>query len=91
MRIISHFQDFLNWVFFVKIMQNKANYRPQTKLWEGNVFTPVCDSVHGGVYPSMHWTGVHRIGRQPPPRADPPLGRDLLADTPLDRPPPDGH
>ena len=24
-------------------------YRPQTKLWEGNVFTPVCDSVHGGV------------------------------------------
>ena len=23
-------------------------YRPQTKLWEGNVFTPVCDSVHRG-------------------------------------------
>ena len=23
-------------------------YRPQTKLWEGNVFTPVCDSVHNG-------------------------------------------
>ena len=23
-------------------------YRPQTKLREGNVFTPVCDSVHGG-------------------------------------------
>ena len=22
-------------------------YRPQTKLQEGNVFTPVCDSVHG--------------------------------------------
>ena len=21
-------------------------YRPQTKLWEGNVFTLVCDSVH---------------------------------------------
>ena len=24
-------------------------YRPQTKLREGNVFTGVCDSVHGGV------------------------------------------
>ena len=23
-------------------------YRPQTKLWEGNVFTGVCDSVHRG-------------------------------------------
>ena len=22
-------------------------YRPQKKLWEGNVFTPVCHSVHG--------------------------------------------
>ena len=24
-------------------------YRPQTKLREGNVFTPVCHSVHGGL------------------------------------------
>ena len=24
-----------------------GNYRPQTKLLEGNVFTPVCHSVHG--------------------------------------------
>ena len=24
-------------------------YRLQTKLLEGNVFAPVCDSVHGGV------------------------------------------
>ena len=23
-------------------------YRPQTKLWKGNVFTLVCDSVHSG-------------------------------------------
>ena len=23
-------------------------YHPQTKLQEDNVFTPVCDSVHGG-------------------------------------------
>ena len=25
-------------------------YRPQTKLGQGNVFTPVCHSVHRGVY-----------------------------------------
>ena len=26
-------------------------YRPQTKFREGNVFTPVCDSVHWGGVP----------------------------------------
>ena len=31
-------------------------YRPQTKLRKGNVFTPVCDSVHRG--------------RRTPPQAD---------------------
>ena len=31
-------------------------YCLQTKLREGNVFTPVCHSVHGGVvYPRKHW------------------------------------
>ena len=38
-------------------------YRPQTKLWEGYVFTRVCDSVHRGRwYPSMHCMslGPHR-------------------------------
>ena len=31
-------------------------YRPQTKLREGNVFTPVCDSVHKeGLWP---WGGT---------------------------------
>ena len=40
-------------------------YRPQTKLREGNIFTPVCDSVHRvGVYPSMH----HRSHGTPPGR-----------------------
>ena len=35
-------------------------YRPQTKLREGNVFTPVCDSVHrGGV---SVWGGLCREG-----------------------------
>ena len=28
-----------------------AFYRPQTKLREGNVFTPACDSVHRGCLP----------------------------------------
>ena len=32
-------------------------YRPQTKLREGNVFTPVCDSVHGGAV-SQHASEV---------------------------------
>ena len=32
-------------------------YRPQTKLWEGYVFTGVCDSVNrGGGYPIMPCT-----------------------------------
>ena len=30
----------------------RSYYRPQTKLREGNVFTPACDSVHrGGLCP----------------------------------------
>ena len=33
-------------------------YRPQTKLRKNNVFTPVCHSVHRGVYIPL--------GRQPP-------------------------
>ena len=47
-------------------------------LGQGNVFTPVCHSVHRGVYPSIQW------GRHPPPKADmPSLGRHLpQADSP---------
>ena len=40
-------------------------YRPQTKLWEGNVFTLVCDSVHrvwslsmGGLCPGVSVRGI---------------------------------
>ena len=44
-------------------------YRPQTKLREGNVFTPVCDSVYrgrGGCIPAC-------IGQEPDtPRQTPP-------------------
>ena len=38
--------------------------RPQTKLWEGYVFTPVCDSVHTGCIPTCitsYMTNQHYI------------------------------
>ena len=44
-------------------------------LGQGNDFTPVCHSVHGGVYPSMQW-GRH------PHWADTPPGRHPLDSTP---------
>ena len=57
------------------LLQNSSsdiNYCPQMKLWRGNVFTPVCHSVH-------------RNPRQTPPRQTPParhpLGRIPRADT----------
>ena len=55
-------------------------YRPQTKLWKGNVFTPVCDSVHR--------SGAS--GQTPPGRAlsGTPPGQTTWADTPLGRHPP---
>ena len=47
-------------------------YHPQTK--KGNVFTPVCDSVHRGVYtpipPGRHPQGRH-LPRQTPPGRHP--------------------
>ena len=66
---MKHTDNFLcradNWFSF---------YRPQTKLREGIVFTPVCDSVHGGggVYPSMQWAGGVHPARQTPPGQTPP-------------------
>ena len=45
-------------------------YRPKRSFGQGNIFTPVCHSVHGGVLlarpPPRH--------REPPPRADNPPG-----------------
>ena len=69
-----------------------------TKLWQGNMFTPVCHSVHRGVLPqgsaSVH-AGIHTapLGRHPPPGQTPP-GRHPpdrhtpWADTRLGRHPP---
>ena len=57
-------------------------YRPQTKLWKGNVFTPVCQS-------SVHRGGVHTTPGRHPPRQRPPIGRRTQADTtPSGSPPP---
>ena len=52
-------------------------YCPQMKLWEGNVFTPVCDSVHGGVSQhAMGWRGLPLgLGGCTAPWADIPLGQ----------------
>ena len=50
---------------FIQLLANC--YRPQTKLGQGNVFTAVCDSVHGG----STWAGTPQAGTPPagtPPR-----------------------
>ena len=64
-------------------------YRPQRSC--GKV-TGVCHSVHGGMYPRMHW------GRHPLPPGQTPLWADNLpwadtplADIPLGRHPPGRH
>ena len=50
-------------------------YRPQTKLREGYVFTPVCDSVYRGGGVSQHASQVtwqtHTLGRHPPEQTPP--------------------
>ena len=51
-------------------------YRPQRSCGEGNIFTPVCHYVHGGVSASVH-AGIPPWSRHPPPGADtPPPGPD---------------
>ena len=56
-------------------------YRPPKKLRKGNVFTPVCDSVHRGGYThtslGRHPPADTTLGRHPPPQADSPQGRPL--------------
>ena len=65
-------------------------YRRQRSCGQGYVFTPVCDSVPGGVSASVHagipptWSR-HHLGADTPPEQTPhPLG----ADTPWSRHPP---
>ena len=45
-------------------------YRPQRSCGQGNIFTPVCHSVHRGVLPQC------MLGYQPPPDHTPPIPRD---------------
>ena len=47
-----------------------------TKLGQGNIFTPVCHSVHRGGSTSVH-AGIPPPNKQtpPPPMADPPRSR----------------
>ena len=49
-----------------KTLLRSVHYRPQTKLQEGNDFTGVCHSVHGGIgpYPPM---GPYPGDVSPPP------------------------
>ena len=70
----------------------KNNYRPQTKLWKGNVFTPVCQSFcsYGGCLPqcmlgyTLPWAdtplGRHPLplGRYPPPPGQTPPAQCML-------------
>ena len=50
---------------------------PATKLWQGNVFTPVCHSVHGGIChtPSPGQTPPRQT---PSPGQTPPLAQCML-------------
>ena len=73
-----------------EITVSMSHYRPQTKLREGNVFTPVCQSfwfTGDGVYPSMQSASYRQHSRadSPPPGRQPPPGQTPpppLADTP---------
>ena len=44
-----------------------------TKLFQGNIFTPACDTVYGWVS-GRHPVGRHPPGQTPPPRQTPPPG-----------------
>ena len=67
-------------------------YWPQQSCGQGNIFTPVCHSVHRGVSASVH-AGIppprsrDPLGADTPPRADNPPG----VDTPWSRPPQSKH
>ena len=59
------------------------NYRPQTKLRKGIVFTPVCQSFCSQVGVCLSTCWIHPLGRHPhwadtPPRADTPIGQTSL-------------
>ena len=67
--------------------------QPQQSCDQGNIFTPVCHSVHRGVCLSACWDttppGAHPLEQTPhPPRPDPPGADPPGANPPGTRPPP---
>ena len=73
-----------------KLVVGYSFYLPQRSCGQGNIFTPVCHSVHRGGSASVH-AGIPPQSRHPPQeqtlpqsRHHPPLG----ADTPQSRHPP---
>ena len=62
-----------------EVSANFHIYRPQQSWGQGNIFTPVCHSVHRGVCLSVCWdtttpprADTPRRSRTPPPGADTP-------------------
>ena len=65
-------------------------YRPQRSCGQGNAFTAVCDSVHGGVCLSACWETTPQGDpprRRPPKKEAPPKQTPQEGDPPRRRPP----
>ena len=70
-------------------------YRPQRSCGPGNIFTPVCHSVHRGVFASVHTGTPHphipQSRHTPPPEQTPRRSRHPAgADTPQEQTHPPG-
>ena len=69
--------------FSIPSISSSGNNRPKRSCGQGNIFTPVCQSVHRGVFASVH------AGIPTPLGADNPLGsRHPWSRHPLSRHPP---
>ena len=70
------------------------HYRPQRSCGQGNIFTPVCHSVHRAGSLPQCMLGYHHPprSRHPPQEQTPPLGADTTPpgpDTPPEQTPPE--
>ena len=61
-------------------------YRPQQSCGQGNIFTPVCHSVHRGVSASVH-AGIPPPEQRPPRSRHPPEQTTPQEQTPLEQTP----
>ena len=64
-----------DWAMLARLIYEQYNYRPQRSCGQGNIFTPVCHSVHRGVSASVH-AGIPPPPEQTAPGADTCLGAD---------------